>query len=158
NGIAFFTQDYEQIDRIFRRSGLMYSKWDEREDYRKSTIEKAVAGLRNRYEPKSQRRQQGSPFVGTATGGQTDEAPSDAATDQGDDGTGSALPPAPPRAGDGASGGVDDRQRNEAIDDPVRLARLLIAVLMDHPEHCCLVYWREQFHRWKDGCWRVIPD
>jgi primase-polymerase (primpol)-like protein len=39
--LAFWTQDPEQMDRLFRRSGLMREKW-ERADYRERTIEKAI--------------------------------------------------------------------------------------------------------------------
>jgi VirE N-terminal domain/D5 N terminal like len=39
--IARYTKDHEQIDRIFRRSGLMRSKWA-RDDYRAATIAKAI--------------------------------------------------------------------------------------------------------------------
>lgn len=41
NIIAFYTQDAEQINRIFRTSGLFRDKW-EREDYATETIRKAV--------------------------------------------------------------------------------------------------------------------
>ena len=39
--IAFYTQDPEQIDRLFRQSALFRSKW-ERADYREWTITKAI--------------------------------------------------------------------------------------------------------------------
>jgi putative DNA primase/helicase len=39
--LAFWTQDPEQIDRLFRRSGLYREKW-ERADYRERTIQKAI--------------------------------------------------------------------------------------------------------------------
>ena len=39
--LAFFTQDPAQLDRLFRRSGLMRPKW-ERADYRERTIAKAL--------------------------------------------------------------------------------------------------------------------
>jgi len=48
NGIAFYTQKPEQIDRIFRSSLLMRDKW-ERDDYRAGTINKAIQGLRKIY-------------------------------------------------------------------------------------------------------------
>jgi putative DNA primase/helicase len=38
------TRDKEQIDRLFRRSGLCREKW-ERKDYRESTIKKALEGV-----------------------------------------------------------------------------------------------------------------
>ena len=48
NIIAFYTQDKDQIDRIFRVSELYREKWD-REDYRERTIRKALTGLSARY-------------------------------------------------------------------------------------------------------------
>lgn len=44
NMLAFYTQDPEQIDRLFRQSKLMRDKW-ERDDYREHTIDKAISGL-----------------------------------------------------------------------------------------------------------------
>src|SRR5690625_560534 len=44
NLLAFFTQDPEQLDRLFRGSGLYRDKW-EREDYKESTIDKAIEDL-----------------------------------------------------------------------------------------------------------------
>lgn len=44
NLIAFYTQDFEQIDRIFTNSGLYRDKWD-REDYKAETIDKAINNL-----------------------------------------------------------------------------------------------------------------
>ncbi|MGG1599523.1 hypothetical protein [Paenibacillus naphthalenovorans] len=46
--LAFFTQDAEQIDRIFRESGLYRDKW-ERDDYREEVIEKALDTLAEVY-------------------------------------------------------------------------------------------------------------
>ena len=40
--LAFWTQDPEQIDRLFRQSGLTRKKWEKRADYRRGTIEKAL--------------------------------------------------------------------------------------------------------------------
>ncbi|WP_067925448.1 phage NrS-1 polymerase family protein [Alicyclobacillus shizuokensis] len=49
NMFAFFSQDPEQIDRLFRRSGLYREhKW-ERDDYRERTIQKAIADLKSWY-------------------------------------------------------------------------------------------------------------
>jgi primase-polymerase (primpol)-like protein len=39
--LAFWTQDPEQLDRLFRRSGLYRDKW-ERRDYRERTIATAL--------------------------------------------------------------------------------------------------------------------
>lgn len=55
--IAFYTQDLEQIDRIFKKSGLYREKWDEKhygngKTYGQVTIEKAIASLQDTYKPK----------------------------------------------------------------------------------------------------------
>lgn len=47
--LAFFTRDANQIDRIFRRSGLCRDKWTEREDYRRSTIAFALESVTEQY-------------------------------------------------------------------------------------------------------------
>lgn len=52
NLIAFYTQDVEQIDRIFLNSGLYRDKWD-REDYKKRTIKTAIDGLSATYQKKN---------------------------------------------------------------------------------------------------------
>ena len=49
--LAFYCGgDMEQMDRIYRTSSLCNAKWD-REDYRQSTLEKAVFGIREFYRP-----------------------------------------------------------------------------------------------------------
>lgn len=50
NLFAFYTQDPEQIDRLFRKSNLYRDKWKIRKDYRKRTIEKALDGLKTSYQ------------------------------------------------------------------------------------------------------------
>lgn len=52
--IGYYTQDEEQIDRIFQRSGLYRAdKWGRRSDYRKRTIRSALSSLTKVYqEPK----------------------------------------------------------------------------------------------------------
>jgi putative DNA primase/helicase len=49
--LAFYTQDPEQIDRIFRESKLCRDKWEDREDYRGRTIKKAIDDLKEVYTP-----------------------------------------------------------------------------------------------------------
>ena len=46
--IAFYTQDAEQVDRLFRRSALYRGKWD-RADYRDWTIAKAIESAPERW-------------------------------------------------------------------------------------------------------------
>ncbi len=48
--LAFYTQDPDQLDRLFRTSGLYREKW-ERTDYRERTIARALEGLRETYNP-----------------------------------------------------------------------------------------------------------
>ena len=48
NHIVFYTQEPDQIDRIFRTSGLYRDKWD-RPDYRDRTIRKALATIKETY-------------------------------------------------------------------------------------------------------------
>lgn len=61
--LAFYTKDAAQIDRLFRQSGLMRSKWDEfhgQQTYGEITIDKALAKVTKQYEPK-RRRKSGRP-------------------------------------------------------------------------------------------------
>lgn len=54
--IAYYTQDKEQIDRIFKTSGLYRpDKW-EREDYRDRTINKALEGITETYSPEKRKK------------------------------------------------------------------------------------------------------
>jgi primase-polymerase (primpol)-like protein len=47
--LAFLTQDEEQLDRLFRRSGLCRDKWTGRADYRRRTIQRALSNLTETY-------------------------------------------------------------------------------------------------------------
>ena len=49
--LAFYTQDEEQLDRLYRQSGLCREKWINRPGYRRSTIEKALSNLTETYTP-----------------------------------------------------------------------------------------------------------
>lgn len=52
--LAFYSQDTEQLDRLFRASKLYRpEKWGKRADYRRRTIDKALSGLSETYEPAS---------------------------------------------------------------------------------------------------------
>jgi putative DNA primase/helicase len=50
NLIVFWTDDPDQVRRIVQASGMNRDKW-ERDDYAKQTINKALEGRRNRYNP-----------------------------------------------------------------------------------------------------------
>lgn len=52
--LAFYTKDAAQIDRLFRRSGLLREKWDEQRGqarYGESTITKALDKVTKQYDP-----------------------------------------------------------------------------------------------------------
>jgi hypothetical protein len=49
--LAFYTQDEEQLDRLYRQSGLCRQKWLDRPDYRHRTITRALSNLRETYTP-----------------------------------------------------------------------------------------------------------
>ncbi len=67
--IAFYTQDPEQIERIFRRSALYRpEKWGRRADYRNRTINKALDGLTETYKAPS------SKAIGTEKPGGEEES------------------------------------------------------------------------------------
>ena len=47
--LAFYTQDEEQLDRLYQRSGLCREKWINRPDYRRRTIQRALSNLADTY-------------------------------------------------------------------------------------------------------------
>jgi hypothetical protein len=49
--LAFYTQDSEQLDRLYRQSGLCRSKWLDRPDYRDRTIKRMLSNLTETYTP-----------------------------------------------------------------------------------------------------------
>lgn len=52
NLLAFWTnKDAARMDSLFRQSGLMRPKWANRQDYRNSTINSAIAGCKDGYAP-----------------------------------------------------------------------------------------------------------
>lgn len=55
--LAFYTQDRTQLERLFDGSALgQRSKWKNRPDYRRRTIDKALRELRETYTPRRHRR------------------------------------------------------------------------------------------------------
>jgi hypothetical protein len=49
--LAFYTQDENQLDSLYRQSAHCREKWLKRSDYRRSTIDKALSGLTDIYMP-----------------------------------------------------------------------------------------------------------
>jgi putative DNA primase/helicase len=83
--LAFWTgSDRRQIDRLFRQSGLCRDKWTEREDYRQRTIDEALSGQTDHYQPDG-----GSRYVDTDADARAvaarDDAPRDPSLDDGDE-------------------------------------------------------------------------
>ncbi|MCK6486642.1 MAG: phage/plasmid primase, P4 family [Phycisphaerae bacterium] len=68
--LAYYSKDAGQLDRIFRRSGLMREKWDEQhgqQTYGEMTIAKALATVARQYKPR--KRRQGAKSSGGIDGG-----------------------------------------------------------------------------------------
>lgn len=56
--LAYYTKDAAQIDRVFRRSGLMRDKWDEKhgqQTYGAMTIARALTTVTKQYQPRKRR-------------------------------------------------------------------------------------------------------
>ena len=74
--LAFYTKDAAQIDRMFRTSGLIRPKWDEKhgaKTYGQMTIDKALAEVTGQYRPRRGTSAcGGSPPVGGVDDGQDD--------------------------------------------------------------------------------------
>jgi hypothetical protein len=49
--LAFYTQDEEQLDRLYRESSLCRDKWLNRADYRDRSIKRALSNLTETYTP-----------------------------------------------------------------------------------------------------------
>lgn len=66
--LAFYTKDPQQIDRIFRQSGLMRAKWDEKhgnESYGQTTIAKALSKVTKQYKPPEKKSRASRPSAPT---------------------------------------------------------------------------------------------
>jgi putative DNA primase/helicase len=59
--LAFWTQNEQQIDRIFRCSGLCRGKWEHRADYRESTIQLAIKTAHEHWRGASAESSNGQP-------------------------------------------------------------------------------------------------
>jgi putative DNA primase/helicase len=73
--LAFYTKDAAQLDRLFRRSGLIRDKWDEKhgaKTYGAMTIDKALEKVTAQYQPR--RPKQGSAAVNNGDVGAADDA------------------------------------------------------------------------------------
>jgi putative DNA primase/helicase len=100
--LAFFTRDEEQLDRLYRGSGLCRSKWLDRPDYRNRTIKRALSNLTETYAPNDGAR------IVLGKGGESPASPSpssyrgrDAGTLAQDRETSVPTPPSPIRDRDG---------------------------------------------------------
>lgn len=59
-----------------------------------------------------------------------------------------------------AEGPIEDvsQEVNERVDDPHRLARLLLDRAYDHPERSRLLFHRDEFYRWMGTRYEALPD
>jgi putative DNA primase/helicase len=147
NLLAFWCgPDPQRIDRLFRQSGLMRAKWDERHHgdgrtYGQGTVARALEGRTEYFDwsrvgrrPSANGRAE-KPHGGEAAGG--DGGPPD---------------------GDAPGGGTGQEERPaEAVDDPHRLARLALR-RDEHEDGLGLRYWREEYHRWGGSSYRTVLD
>ncbi len=79
--LAFYTKDADQIDRIFRRSGLLRPKWDEQhgeKTYGRLTIDKALATVTAQYRPRRPSQHTTAAADGKSDGNNDDDASHDA--------------------------------------------------------------------------------
>ena len=137
NCLAFwFRGDEAAIDRVFRLSGLMRDKWDERRGettYGARTIAKALEGRTEYYEPRK-----------PSTNGKHHET------------NGQASHEPPPADGE-ENRGQPPNAPHEAADDPHRLARVVLAARYSHPDGQTLRFWQGQAHHW-DGAYQPVAD
>jgi hypothetical protein len=77
--LAFYTQDRDQLARLFASSALMRQKWDRR-DYRERTIDRALSKQRETYAWSMARRSSFSSFSSTLGG--SDDNENNAAADR----------------------------------------------------------------------------
>jgi putative DNA primase/helicase len=64
--LAFYTKDAEQLDRLFRSSGLMRPKWDRPQSgttYGKITLANAIGHCRGGYDPQAYFRRMVDQYV-----------------------------------------------------------------------------------------------
>ncbi len=75
--LAFYTKQTAQIDRLFRRSGLMRPKWDEthgQQTYGQMTIAKALEKVTGQYDPRKKRKRTKAAAAATTAAASADVA------------------------------------------------------------------------------------
>jgi putative DNA primase/helicase len=86
--LAFYSKDPGQLERLFRRSGLMRDKWDEKHGartYGQITIDKALATITQQYQPRATRNtiaRSDAPGGDAGLGGEPQPGTIDPATDR----------------------------------------------------------------------------
>ncbi|WP_251329631.1 phage/plasmid primase, P4 family [Haloplanus pelagicus] len=145
--LAFWTAgDRGRIERLFRRSGLCRDKWTEREDYRRRTIDTALDGVSDAYDPD---RDNGGD-VSTAL--PNDPTPPEGAVS--DDGTGTELRPTTVKAQaslgeDGQVSDLNDREKAACVWD-----------LLKHSDRYHVRVRRDNGSLWAydDGVWTATGE
>lgn len=72
--LAFYTRDFDQLDRLMQQSGLGRGKWTERADYRQRTINRALTSVTSHYAPE---RIVGPQLVGMRRAAEVDDGSKD---------------------------------------------------------------------------------
>jgi len=126
-----------RIDSLFRQSGMMRDKWDERHGtmtYGARSIEAMLAGRSEFFQPGERRSRNGKKGNAPPNGG------------------GNGDPPHGRRSGDWQPGDAFC----EAIDDPHRLARTYLQAHHQHATGCTLAHWRGEYHHWRDNAYHPV--
>ena len=135
--LVFWTdKDRQRMDRMFRSSGLMRLKWDERrgeKTYGERTIDEVIQLVQETYRGKRHLSRRGASPV---------------------NGSGQPVKPTHPNTPK-ADGG--DMVLDEADDDPHRLAQGFLQRFQKE-EMLTLRYWREEFLRWDGRAYRTVAE
>jgi putative DNA primase/helicase len=134
--LAFYTKDAAQIDRIYRRSGLMREKWDEQhgqQTYGEMTIAKALETVTRQYKPRKRRKAANS--AGGVAAGR-------------------------PLSGEPAPGTIDPATGRLILSTERTLptAEAYVRLFHQHPEGITLRHYASLLMAWQDGRYVEIED
>jgi hypothetical protein len=124
----WFNHNHEAIDRVFRNSALMRTKWDEprgTSTYGEITIAKAEAMIEGAYNPAGEQDPDGG--------------------DDDDDGDITNIDHA----------GLPACGLKPPVTNPKRMGQLVLQNKYHHADHPTIQYWRETWWTWADAHWNV---
>ncbi|MBL9150070.1 MAG: hypothetical protein JNM94_15390 [Phycisphaerae bacterium] len=147
--LAFWTgRDAARIDRLFRRSGLMRDKWDERRgdgSYGALTVEHAIANCTETHSPPRGRARRAPSQVSTDV--ETEAGDTKLAADRGAD------QPFPL--------GTRDSETGRLILSPTKTLPTARAYLDEHHTHAdgrTLIAYGGMFLEWRNNCYRELEE